>query len=72
MSLLLYLMRLDLIASFKYLKGPTSLKGFWSFVWGFFRLIREFFTDMETSPLPVKGCKFIKFIYKAILGTYGH
>ena len=28
---------------------------------------REFFTHMETSPLPVKGCKFWR-----ILGTNGH
>ena len=36
----------------------------WSWSWLFVRLFgvlrptREFFTHMETSPLPVKGCKF--------------
>ena len=41
-----------------------------SVVWLFFgvyRPTREFFTDMETSPLPVKGCKFWP-----MLGTHGH
>ena len=32
-----------------------------------FRPTREFFTHMETSPLPVKGCKFWP-----MLGTHGH
>ena len=32
-----------------------------------FRPTREFFTHMETSPLPVKGCKFW-----LVLGTHGH
>ena len=27
-------------------------------LFGVFRPIRKFFTNMETSPLPVKGCKF--------------
>ena len=26
--------------------------------WGVYRPTREFFTHIETSPLPVKGCKF--------------
>ena len=33
----------------------------------FFSSTREFFTCLETSPLPVKGCKFWP-----MLGTYGH
>ena len=36
------------------------------FIWGF-RLTREFFAQMETSPLPVKGCKFLP-----MLGTHCH
>ena len=28
------------------------------FVWVFYRPTRQFFTHMETSPLPVKDCKF--------------
>ena len=32
-----------------------------------YRPTREFFTHMETSPLPVKGCKFWP-----MLGTHGH
>ena len=32
-----------------------------------FRPTREFFTLLNMSPLPVKGCKFLP-----ILGTYGH
>ena len=31
------------------------------------RPTRKFFTHMETSPLPVKGCKFLP-----MLGTHGH
>ena len=34
---------------------------------GVFRPTREFFSHLETSPLPVKGCKFWP-----ILGTHGH
>ena len=34
---------------------------------GVFRPTREFFTYMETLPLPVKGCKFW-----SMLDTYGH
>ena len=34
---------------------------------GVFRPKREFFTRMETSPLPVKGC-----IFWPMLGTHGH
>ena len=34
---------------------------------GFFSPTRDFFTRMETSPLPVKGCKFWP-----MLGTHGH
>ena len=39
-------------------KSKNLIHGFvcW-FVWGF-RPTREFLTDMETSPLPVNGCKF--------------
>ena len=39
-----------------------------SFVWlfGAYRLTLEFFTHMEKSPLPVKGCKFW-----LMLGIYG-
>ena len=36
------------------------------FVWGFLH-IREFFTYMETSPLPAKNCKFWP-----MFGTHGH
>ena len=36
------------------------------FVWDF-RPTREFFTHMETSPIPVKGFKF-----RLMLGTYSH
>ena len=36
-------------------------------LFGVFHPTREFFTHMETSPLPVKGCKFWH-----MLGTYGH
>ena len=32
---------------------------------GFFCPTGEFFTHMETSPLPVKGCKFLP-----LFGTY--
>ena len=34
---------------------------------GVYRPTREFFTHMETSPLPVKGCKFLP-----MLGTHGN
>ena len=34
---------------------------------GVYRPTRKFFTHMETSPLPVEGCKFWP-----MLGTYGH
>ena len=37
------------------------------FFFGVFRPTRGFFTRMETSPLPVKDCKFC-----LMLGTYGH
>ena len=33
-----------------------------------FRPTREFFTHMETSPMPVKGCKFLPIM----LDTHGH
>ena len=36
-------------------------------LFGVYRPTREFFTHMETSPLPVKGCKFWPK-----LGTHGH
>ena len=36
------------------------------FVWSFSSHSR-FFTGLKTSPLPVKGCKFLP-----MLGTYGH
>ena len=35
-------------------------------IWAY-RPTRKFFTHMETSPLPVKGCKFLP-----MLGTHGH
>ena len=38
-----------------------------NFLFGVFRPTREFFTHIETSPLPVNGCKFWP-----MLGTYGH
>ena len=34
---------------------------------GIFVPLKNFFTHLETSPLPVKGCKF-----RPMLGTYGH
>ena len=37
------------------------------FLFEVYRPTREFFTHMETSTLPVKGCKF-----RPVLGTYGH
>ena len=39
-----------------------SFRLFWAY-----RPTRKFFTHMETSPLPVKGCKFLP-----MLGTHGH
>ena len=36
------------------------------FVWGF-RSIWEFFTNLETSPLPVKGCKLWHYDYNSTL-----
>ena len=36
-------------------------------VFGVYRPTRKFFTHMETSPLPVKDCKFW-----SMLGTHGH
>ena len=36
-------------------------------LFGVFHSTREFFTHMETSSLPVKGCKFWP-----LLGTHGH
>ena len=36
-------------------------------LFGIFRPTPEFFTTLETSPLPVKGCKFWP-----MLGTYSH
>ena len=36
-------------------------------LFGVFRPTREFFTHLETSPLPVKGCKFWPMV-----GTYDH
>ena len=36
-------------------------------LFGVFRPTQEFFTHLETSPLPVKGCKFLP-----MLGTHGH
>ena len=36
-------------------------------LFGVFRPTREFFTQLEMSPLPVKGCKFWP-----MLGTHGH
>ena len=36
---------------------------------GVYRPTGEFFTNMETSPLPVKGCKFN---FLTMLGTHGH
>ena len=38
-----------------------------AYVYGVFRPTREFFTQMETSPLQVKGCKF-----GPMNGTHGH
>ena len=40
---------------------------FYRFLNGVFLPTREFFTQMETSPLPVKGCKIWP-----MLGNYGH
>ena len=37
-----------------------------SWLYGVYRPTREFFTHMETSPFPVKGCKFLP-----MPGTYG-
>ena len=36
-------------------------------LYGVYRPTREFFTHIETSPLPVKGCQFLP-----MLGTHGH
>ena len=36
-------------------------------LFGFSRLIRKFFTHLEMSPLPMKGCNFWP-----MLSTYGH
>ena len=41
--------------------------GMFVYMLGLFRPTRAFFTYLETSPLPVKDCKFWP-----ILGTYGH
>ena len=38
-------------------KNSTNSIDFLGFVW-VFRPTREFFSHLETSPLPVKGCKF--------------
>ena len=38
-----------------------------AFLFGVYHPTREFFTHMEMSPLPVKGCKFLP-----MLGTHGH
>ena len=48
-------------------KDDNDLKD--KYVVGLFGVYRpsEFFTHMETSPLPVKGCKF-----GPMLGTHGH
>ena len=43
------------------------LGGFFVCFWGFFRPTREFFTDMETSPLPMKGCNFL-----TLFGIHDH
>ena len=45
----------------------TSFSLFFVCLDGVYRPTQEFFTHMETSPLPVKGCKFWP-----ILGTHGH
>ena len=36
-------------------------------LFGVYHPTREFFIDMETLALPVKGCKFLP-----MLGTHGH
>ena len=39
-------------------KSIKIIVGFFGVFYGVYRPTREFFTHMETSPLPVKGCKF--------------
>ena len=59
----------DFDASAKYKRNiiHVCLFGLVFFFFGVYHLTREFFTHMETSPLPVKGCKF-----RLMLDTYGH
>ena len=47
------------------MRSHGNLLGF--FLFGVYRPTREFFIDMETLALPVKGCKFLP-----MLGTHGH
>ena len=47
--------------------GDTKIGHIKVSLFGVFRPNQEVFTHMETSPLPVKGCKFLP-----MLGTYGH
>ena len=46
---------------------PLSSQTWPIFLFGVFCPTQEFFTHLETSPLPLKGCKFLP-----MLGTYGH
>ena len=59
--------RVCILKCFKYLiKGPLSYNPFCLIcLCGVYRPTREFFTHMETSPLPVKGCKFD--LYSALM-----
>ena len=47
---------------FLYAIAKTEALGFFCFIGGF-RPTQEFFTHMETSPLPVKGCKLWPTMY---------
>ena len=48
-------------------RSPKFISQINMFVYGVYHPTWEFFTHMETSPLPVKGCKFWP-----MLGSHGH
>jgi hypothetical protein len=41
---------------------PVTVSGLFVCLFTVIRLAEEFFTYMETSPLPVKGCKFMPML----------
>ena len=62
------LVKKDLLASIDWGKKiATTIVIFFMLVLVFFCPSQQFFTHMETSPLPVKGCKFLP-----MLGTHDH